>query len=606
MTAVTVAVSPARLAEPVQVVLRFTTDSTIVDTNYIQLSMPGYTSGSTTNSDDGNNVFDQTVIKKSPSALWDAYWYQGTVANSFSDSYFKFYPATGVVISPGTYSITVDKTIRVKKNCATKPAEVHVLTDETLGTFSVPASDSTSIAGGCYFTDTRLDVVEPLDRRWLELSVTFKPAMNILAGEAVFFNLAGFTNSNFTGLDKAGLTASTCVGKGGCNDDTVTLLDDTSLAYLSTTLFKVHWLEDAPLATSKHLAGYVNSTLVLKVESGQQLTAGTLYTVTLDRENKIGTLCSLPGNYEKIRISTNATLGTVAPIRVIHTDPVGRGCVDYGHCSGHGTCDYCEEKCDCVKEYGGTGAIVDADISPSCNQLVCPAGHAWGTLPTVTNNGHGLMECSNAGTCDRSKGECSCFDGFRGLACERKECPVFNSVICAGHGTCLSMHQLSMKTDALPLSDPTNVTVTSDRTWPIYGGSRSGLNDGITSGNITWDERTLHRCHCDSSWPVGLGAGERQQSEWFGPACQFKRCPSGDDPLTKSSVGGNSNAFNESTCEGVVAEGGKGIGKKGNICHVDCSNRGLCDHTLGTCECFKGFWGVACDKIKEIDIGDAV
>ena len=31
-----------------------------------------------------------------------------------------------------------------------------------------------------------------------------------------------------------------------------------------------------------------------------------------------------------------------------------------------------------------------------------------------------------------------------------------------------------------------------------------------------------------------------------------------------------------------------------NKCHVDCSNRGLCNHANGQCKCFKGFYGENC------------
>jgi hypothetical protein len=336
------------------------------------------------------------------------------------------------------------------------------------------------------------------------------------------------------------------------------------------------------------------------VESGQQLTAGTSYSLTIDRtSNKVGTLCSIKEDYEKITISSNATLGTVAKVIVEHTDAVGSGCKDFGHCSGHGTCDYCTETCTCELGYGGPGAIVEPDISPSCNQRVCPAGYAWGSLPTSDSMGHELKECSGAGTCDRSKGACICFDGFAGSVCERKECPIFESQVCAGHGTCLGMRQLSMKPDALPLSDPWNLTTTSGRTWPIYGGGREGAV--LNNANVTWDENTFYVCHCDSSWPVGLGNGETQQAEYFGPACQFKRCPSGDDPLTSNTPVRTGDV--ETNCEGVVAEGGKGVGKKGNLCHVDCSNRGICDHDTGTCTCFRGFWGSACEILKDLDLG---
>ena len=63
-------------------------------------------------------------------------------------------------------------------------------------------------------------------------------------------------------------------------------------------------------------------------------------------------------------------------------------------------------------------------------------------------------------------------------------------------------------------------------------------------------------------------------------------CPTGDDPRT---VG-----VDETNCTGVIAEGGRGVGRPGNICHVDCSNRGTCKD--GLCKCFKGFYGVNCGK----------
>ncbi len=75
---------------------------------------------------------------------------------------------------------------------------------------------------------------------------------------------------------------------------------------------------------------------------------------------------------------------------------------------------------------------------------------------------------------------------------------------------------------------------------------------------------------------MGLGPGERQQAEFHGPDCGQKRCPTGDDPMTER---------DETNCTGVVAAGGRGVGRPGNICHVDCSNRGTCKD--GLCKCFK-------------------
>lgn len=36
---------------------------------------------------------------------------------------------------------------------------------------------------------------------------------------------------------------------------------------------------------------------------------------------------------------------------------------------------------------------------------------------------------------------------------------------------------------------------------------------------VAWDDEAMYACVCDSSWEVGLGAGQRQQAEFFGADC---------------------------------------------------------------------------------------
>jgi hypothetical protein len=47
--------------------------------------------------------------------------------------------------------------------------------------------------------------------------------------------------------------------------------------------------------------------------------------------------------------------------------------------------------------------------------------------------------------------------------------------------------------------------------------------------------------------------------------------------------------------------GGLARGSEGNKCHVDCSNKGVCDHMTGTCKCFDGYYGNNCGKRAPVD-----
>jgi hypothetical protein len=48
---------------------------------------------------------------------------------------------------------------------------------------------------------------------------------------------------------------------------------------------------------------------------------------------------------------------------------------------------------------------------------------------------------------------------------------------------------------------------------------------------------------------------------------------------------------------------GSNIGVKGNLCHVDCSRRGLCNHATGLCRCFAGHYGDDCGLVSALARG---
>lgn len=85
------------------------------------------------------------------------------------------------------------------------------------------------------------------------------------------------------------------------------------------------------------------------------------------------------------------------------------------------------------------------------NKLIVLGGKSWADVPISPTQAHQLQECSNRGSCDRLNGQCQCFQGFTGSACNRMECP--NN--CSGHGVCVSLKQMARMQNALPLAPNT-------------------------------------------------------------------------------------------------------------------------------------------------------
>ncbi|GBG27351.1 Tenascin, partial [Hondaea fermentalgiana] len=131
------------------------------------------------------------------------------------------------------------------------------------------------------------------------------------------------------------------------------------------------------------------------------------------------------------------------------------------------------------------------NIALDCSLRSCPTGPRWSGKPFDVSTAHtGAVECSNAGTCDRERGECDCFPGFTGDACQRVRC----AKDCSDHGRCLKVSELAL----------------------TYGSDSD--QDGIGTAYTNWETNVNFACLCDRGF--------------HGPNCEYGVCPFGDDPDT--------------------------------------------------------------------------
>merc|ERR1711988_345824 len=115
---------------------------------------------------------------------------------------------------------------------------------------------------------------------------------------------------------------------------------------------------------------------------------------------------------------------------------------------------------------------------------------------------HKYMECSGKGICDRSIGECECFEGYTGKGCQRTSCP--ND--CSGHGTCEYIDELTFG------STP----------GEYHAAKPSNFSMGLSTSAQTfiqisesWDSYKSMACVCDAGY--------------IDVDCSRRMCPKGND-----------------------------------------------------------------------------
>jgi len=201
--------------------------------------------------------------------------------------------------------------------------------------------------------------------------------------------------------------------------------------------------------------------------------------------------------------------------------------------------DVKKDSCTCFTRKGHDGGDVYAWSGADCSRRTCPHAPAFAGA-ALDNSASYTLSHAYVHT---QKIECS---GQGTCDTNTGQCQCFPGYTgeachrtacpndCSGVGQCLPLSQIAE-----------NV---KDQVSDFFGNYMSS-----TQYDAAFDSSQSMGCVCDKGR--------------FGPDCSLVECPSQADPMG-----------------GAGSESGR-----------PCSGRGRCDYASGTCDCFKGFYGYACE-----------
>jgi len=295
-------------------------------------------------------------------------------------------------------------------------------------------------------------------------------------------------------------------------------------------------------------------------------------------------------------------------------------------CSGHGTCNR-YDACTCFKETAlppdwktnknlFKGTIEVEWTGADCSRRTCARGISW-TQPSATDSKCAHQqerECSDQGICDRATGLCACFPGYTGSSCQRTACPDD----CSGHGSCRSNKDFAYD-------------------WAVAK-TEQILNQALKNQGFDRQFEQNYYASYESAWDSGMHYGCLCDKGYRGPSCALVECPSKVDPLDdkcgnpeltatvvtdfqlqfdapygntgweeaytfKSGSSKEQGNMANSLYDRAFVEDGNGrkiYSCYGAMAGQDCSGRGICDYSSGTCKCFSGYAGTACESVESM------
>jgi len=230
----------------------------------------------------------------------------------------------------------------------------------------------------------------------------------------------------------------------------------------------------------------------------------------------------------------------------------------------------------------------------------------------ASQEAHGYMECSNKGLCDRSSGECVCFDGYEGSACQRTVCP--NS--CSGNGVCRNIVDLT-----------NSLSSSASQTYPLWDGLKNQAC--VCDPGFSGVDCSLRLCPVNADPLIDSKVYEQQSlaitgtpsvyftfTDKFGETWTTKTftltataatnaalIKSALDTVPNGALENSSVSCSSATActitfaqagdlSSLVSSSGAVVvseAVKGTNVQEECSSRGLCQYDTGLCKCFRGY-----------------
>jgi len=291
----------------------------------------------------------------------------------------------------------------------------------------------------------------------------------------------------------------------------------------------------------------------------------------------------------------------------------------YRECGGRGLCDRSTGECKCFPSFTGEG----------CRRTTCPndcSGHGQcrtdansfyyiGQTPKVPYGTQIPDYAKKAGTSTwgihwpwLKYQQCHCDAGYEGDDCSLRQCPKGDDpetecntdrgndeqkLTCAFQGGAKKaffqlrfIDQFGAEYDTRPIKVDVENLSAAQNANSIQDALEALPNFAIPQVEIDFDMSTPAAPKIDVTFTDGHNTGKQQLLQYVAKSA----CESGSQPLFRTTA-----ANGDLTCTVARTK----LPPNSNYREsATCSNRGICDQSTGRCNCFDGFFGLACDHVN--------